>query len=266
MCLLVVVFHAHPDAPLVIAANRDENMARPSVAMSVLRQRGPRVLGGQDLVAGGTWLATNEHGLVAGLTNLPSSQVARDPSKRSRGELPLLFAAESDIEIAVERFLGKVRPQEFNASWMMVGDRRKLFYIDVTGTEPVARALGPGIHVLENKPLDVASAKADFVRCSLAGIEECHGERLTAALQSVLSSHAGSGGQPESAQRAAPCVHRGQYGTRSSAIITVPREPAMTPSILFTEGPPCTSAINDGSYLWESDSMPPASPMEQVLA
>ena len=48
MCLLAVMHRIHPDAPLVVAANRDEDPARPAVAMTVLQQARPRILGGHD--------------------------------------------------------------------------------------------------------------------------------------------------------------------------------------------------------------------------
>ena len=48
-------------------------------------------VGGRDELSGGTWLAVNEHGVCAGLTNQPLGD-AKDPSKRSRGELPLELA------------------------------------------------------------------------------------------------------------------------------------------------------------------------------
>ncbi|MEK7705269.1 MAG: NRDE family protein, partial [Myxococcota bacterium] len=60
MCLLAVLSRAHPDSPLVVAANRDEWLARPAAPFGVLDER-PRVVGGRDLTAGGTWMATNEH-------------------------------------------------------------------------------------------------------------------------------------------------------------------------------------------------------------
>ena len=91
MCLLVVLSRMDSDAPLVMAANRDERSDRPALAATVLVPSGPRVLGGRDTLAGGTWLALNEHSLVTGLTNRPSP-TGRDPSKRSRGELPLGLA------------------------------------------------------------------------------------------------------------------------------------------------------------------------------
>ena len=65
---------------------------RPAQPMTVLRDAGPRVLGGRDQLAGGTWLAVNDAGVVAGLTNRPTKG-QRDPAKRSRGELPLRLRA-----------------------------------------------------------------------------------------------------------------------------------------------------------------------------
>jgi uncharacterized protein with NRDE domain len=98
MCLLVVVSRLDPAAPLVLGANRDERMDRPAVAATVLRPVGPRIIGGLDEETGGTWLALNEHGVVAGLTNRPSPD-GRDPSKRSRGELPLALADTTTPEM-----------------------------------------------------------------------------------------------------------------------------------------------------------------------
>ena len=76
MCLLVVAFRLFADTPLLIGANRDEFLNRPAVPMTVLRDEGPRVLGGQDEQSGGTWLAVNEWGVFAGLTNQPGKRGA----------------------------------------------------------------------------------------------------------------------------------------------------------------------------------------------
>src|SRR3954454_24583792 len=108
MCLLVLLSGIAPATPLVVAANRDEYRSRPSVAMSLL-QGGtgrPAVLGGRDEVAGGTWLAVNEAGVVAGLTTRPLPE-GPDRGKRSRGELPLMLARDMTAVDAVEAFVGR---------------------------------------------------------------------------------------------------------------------------------------------------------------
>jgi uncharacterized protein with NRDE domain len=109
MCLLAVMHRIHPDAPLVVAANRDEDPARPAVAMTVLRPAGPRILGGRDEQAGGTWLAINEHGVMAGLTNRPGR--TEGPGRRSRGELPLALARFATAQEAVDAFRRATGPR-----------------------------------------------------------------------------------------------------------------------------------------------------------
>jgi uncharacterized protein with NRDE domain len=47
------MFQEVPGAPLMVAANRDEFYERPSLAMTVLREHRPRILGGWDDLAGG---------------------------------------------------------------------------------------------------------------------------------------------------------------------------------------------------------------------
>ncbi|HEY7920407.1 MAG TPA: NRDE family protein, partial [Streptosporangiaceae bacterium] len=125
MCLLIALSGVVPGVPLLIAANRDEMYQRPADPITVLRPAQPRILGGRDELAGGTWLAVNEHGVVAGLTNQPTE--ARDPAKRSRGELPLAFAAYPDAKTAVTEVCARLDPADYNPCWMLVGDRHALF-------------------------------------------------------------------------------------------------------------------------------------------
>lgn len=236
MCLLAVFFRIHPEAPLIVAANRDEFLSRPAAAMTVLRDSGPRILGGKDEQAGGTWLAVNEHGLFAGLTNLPSPK--RDPLKRSRGELPLALARHPDAKTAVEAFRLKFRPEDFNPAWLLAGDRNSLYYLDFTsGKKAKAEALAPGLYVLENRPLTESSPKTEYVRKALSGAAALKGGDLLPFLYKVLKSH----------ETPAACVHAGPYGTRSSTIVFVPPGPE-SPRIWFTDGPPCASPLAEQKF------------------
>ena len=142
MCLLVVASQLVAGEPLIVGANRDEILERPSTAVTVLDEGPPRILGGRDELSGGTWLAVNEHGVCAGLTNQPLGE-AKDPSKRSRGELPLALARHTTAPGAVEALLGAYRPEDYNGSWLLVGDRSSLFFIDFTGRGPRLRRRPP---------------------------------------------------------------------------------------------------------------------------
>jgi len=68
MCLLAIQYQLLPESPVLIAANREEYYDRKSQAPAIQSGK-PRVLGGIDLVAGGTWLGVNQHGLVVAVCN-----------------------------------------------------------------------------------------------------------------------------------------------------------------------------------------------------
>jgi uncharacterized protein with NRDE domain len=255
MCLLAVLFRAHPDAPLIVAANRDELLARPATPMTWLEESPPRIAGGKDLLAGGTWMAISESGLFAGLTNRPATG-GRDPAKRSRGEIPLALARAAGAGGAMRLFDERFAPHAsaFNPAWLLAGDREALHYIDLAD-EARHRALAPGLHVLENRALEAPSPKADHVRAMLAGVESLRGDTLTARLAAMLADHT----IPEGARAAreakalerpleteANCVHAGIYGTRSAAILVVPAQGP--PRIRYTKGPPCTTAWEDWPF------------------
>ena len=267
MCLLIAAFHVVPAAPLLVAANRDEQLDRPTLPVTVLRQREPRVLGGLDLRAGGTWLAVSEHGLVAGLTN-QSAANGRDPTKRSRGELPLACASHESAAQAVEWLAAHVDPALYNPCWMLVGDRDALFSVAIGSgsASPQIEQLPPGLHVLENAPLRAGSRKAAFVRELVDQALAEQPDRALAptveALASVLRDHRPAVPEPRTSADgrvwppalSAACVHADGFGTRSSAIITVPA--AGLPDMLAADGKPCVTPMRDVTALWTTDPVP----------
>lgn len=253
MCLLVVLSRVVPGFPLIVGANRDERLDRPAVAMDVLRPSPPRTVGGRDGLAGGTWLAVNERGVVAGLTNRPNPD-GRDATKRSRGELPLALTAYEDVARAVPAFVTSHDPTAYNAAWLLVGDRSSVVAIDMTDDpHPVATELPPGIHVLENRAYGAPSVKVDRVRSLLSAVDQIAPAAVPARLWDTLADH-----QipplvaPEEPQRPpemnAACVHTDGYGTRWSAVIIVPDDPEARPTFTYTDGPPCTSARREATW------------------
>jgi len=255
MCLLVVVSRLIPGWPLVVAANRDERYERPSAGVASLRPRPPRTIGGRDLRAGGTWLAVNEHGVVAGLTNRPAPQ-GLPAGKRSRGEIPLALTEASSARTAVADFAAASPPGEFNPCWVLVGDRNALYYIDLTQPQRVEpRELGPGIHVLENKPFGEPSAKVQRVAAMLDGLGALGVDEVVERLRQVLRDHTltltGVEGDAEAqrlVQVSSCCVHTEDYGTRSAMLIRTPSSPAEPPQVWAADGPSCEHALNETSF------------------
>ena len=255
MCLLVVASRVVPDEPLLVGANRDEVLERPSTAVTVLEPGPPRILGGRDELSGGTWLAVNEHGLCAGLTNQPLGD-AKDPTRRSRGELPLALARHRSAAEAVESFVDAYRPSDYNGAWLLVGDRRSLFFVDFTAPDgATAAALPPGIHVLENRALAAPSLKVDLVRETLG--QPADADAIVTAFRRALVDHR----LPEDEDRAnaANCVHLESFGTRSSCLVRVPAGGGL-PRLWVADGPPCTAEYHDVSALWDDPPRLPAVP------
>jgi uncharacterized protein with NRDE domain len=249
MCLLVVAFQLVPDEPLIVGANRDEVLDRPSTAVTLLEPGPPRVLGGRDELSGGTWLAVNERGVFAGLTNQPLGE-AKDPTRRSRGELPLALARHETAAEAVQVFLARFRPEDYNGSWLLVGDRASLFFIDFTGrVTPTAVPLPPGLHVLENRSIAEPSAKVDLVVDAVG--TPADGDEVLAAFRTVLGDHR----IPEGDERphSGNCVHVDGFGTRSSCLVRVPPDAAARPDLWVADGPPCSTPLQDADAWWADD-------------
>ncbi len=258
MCLLIAASRIRIDLPLIVAANRGEWIERPAAPMEILRPRGPRTLGGRDLQAGGSWMTVNRRGVVAALTNRPGG---RDGTRRSRGEIPLRLSTQATAAEGAAALARDIHPDDYNPAWVLVGDRDSLFYLEVApGVPLVPRALPPGIHVLENRPLDAPSPKVDWVKRALPDVAGLPNEALPDRLAEVLKSHAipenvpseplAEGGPIRPPESYAACVHAGPYGTRSSMIVLVPRSRRPPPDVRFTAGPPCTTAFGSANQLW----------------
>jgi len=89
MCLIVFAWRPGHAQPLVVAANRDEFYARPSLPLAQWPEA-PQVYAGRDLEAGGTWLGIGAAGRFAALTNIRNPH--QPPALRSRGELVRAFS------------------------------------------------------------------------------------------------------------------------------------------------------------------------------
>ncbi len=254
------MFQVVPGAPLIVAANRDELYERPTVAMTALRAAGPRILGGRDELAGGTWLAVNEYGLVAALVNQPSME-GRDPTKRSRGELPVAFASHPTAAEAITEVTAKLDAAEYNPCWMLIGDRDALFSVGIPGGSRLeVEQLRPGLYILENQPLRAKSAKVDLVsklieRARTRQPDASPGSTV-AALESVLRDHEPAIAEPQviraglirPPEASAACVHTALHGTRSATTVCVPASGA--PRVRVADGHPCEVPMRDVSDLW----------------
>lgn len=133
MCIAYIRFQPAENAPLFIAANRDEFHARPTAFASVWDDS-PNIIAGRDLEAGGTWLGINRQGGAALITNIRDPFISQNKSK-SRGSLvhnALLLQSQQHLQkTAVQAFLEEQGPlDEYNGFNLIFGNSEKLYYVN----------------------------------------------------------------------------------------------------------------------------------------
>ena len=111
MCLLAIQYQLVPDAPVLIAANREEYYDRQTRSPTILSGK-PRVLGGIDLVAGGTWLGVNQHGLLVAACNRRKTLPTQFPL--SRGVLSRELLKAGSAEEAASRAMDELNGGQYD--------------------------------------------------------------------------------------------------------------------------------------------------------
>ena len=144
MCVIALAYQTRLLGPLVLIANRDEAYARASAPLAWWDDA-PDILGGRDLVAGGSWLALDKRGRFAAITNIRTGQPQQ--GARSRGELVPRFIDGDDSPLAFARALAQTRSQ-YAPYNLLFGEMRDLYHYN-SQHDRLSR-LTPGIHTLSN--------------------------------------------------------------------------------------------------------------------
>ena len=234
MCTVIVAWQCYPEAPLVVAANRDELLGRPSDPPLLLTSEPPR-WGGRDRLAGGTWLAVDPAGRIGAVTNRHPGGVlpTLDASRRTRGTLPLDALAGSDDDAPA--WLESLRPGDYNPVNVLYASAESAYWtaLDDEGGRVTAR-LTPGVHVLTEQDLDdPADPKAmRILGQAQAALAAAGPDDLILRFREILRSH-------ESTDTGSPaCIHAERHGTVSSATVVVTADGVRYD---HAEGPPCVN-------------------------
>jgi uncharacterized protein with NRDE domain len=224
MCLILLAWHAHPQFPLVLAANRDEYYVRASAQATFWREQ-PAVLGGRDLESMGTWLGITRSGRLAAVTNVREAPAAAAVDAPSRGKLTtdFLCSAMPAAEYAAAVYAAGTAYRGFN---LLVADRHELWWTSnrAVGT----RRLAAGVYGLSNERLDtpwpkVVSGKQRLAQALESGVGV---DGLLALLAD--SEQPGDAELPDTGvglerERALSAAHvvSAVYGTRCSSVLIV---------------------------------------------
>ncbi len=232
MCLILLAWQAHPNYPLVVAANRDEFFIRPTAPLHYWDDA-PHVLAGRDLAAGGTWMGITRQGRFAALTNFreagkPQVSTLAAPT---RGKLVSDFLVGA---MSAEDYLAELAPRAdayngFNLLCGTLDDR--LWHFSNRDSRDQPHPLAAGIYGLSNHLLDtpwpkVAQGKSDMAKALAALPQETllfellHDENIHRDDQLPRT---GISLEWERTLSAA-FVRTPDYGTRSSSVLRLDRQ------------------------------------------
>ncbi len=245
MCTLVLYFHVFPQYPIVIAANRDESLTRPSSPPLQLGSS-PWIYGGQDLLAGGTWLGINEYGLVAAVLNRRTPGPL-DPRCRSRGLLCLDALKYSSASSSLG-FVTAQRPQ-YNPFSLVVADQFSAYLVYPSPHILQVRHLTPGMYMITNHdPNDLQCPRIARFSHRFLQVSQNHSGTpprvpdLFTQLHTLLAEHDETTGGLDS--RTSLCLHLNGYGTCSSTLLAYSSSEERY-IYYFASGPPCQAVYEE---------------------
>ena len=223
MCLIALAWRAHPQLPLVVAANRDEWRDRPTLPAGWWPDH-PAILAGRDLRAGGTWMGLTRGGRFAAVTNFRDPADKRSTA-RSRGTLVTEFLLGAQ---APQAFLASLatRAREYIGFNLIAGDGESLWFYG--SREGEAREIPAGVHGLSNHLLDEPWPKVVRARDAMA--RALSDADPAPRLFEMLSDTAGAddGSLPDTGvgiawerRLAAALITGADYGTRASTVLTI---------------------------------------------
>ncbi len=224
MCLIGIVWRAHPKFELVLAANRDEFHHRPSAGAAAWKDH-PQIFGGRDLQQQGSWLAVSKDGRLAAVTNV-RRMATPDPRAPSRGRLVAQFLQGSDSAADYAARL-KESADSYAGFNLLLYDGHDLRYVD-NHPEFEDVAVAPGVHVLSNAQLDTPWPKSKRLRLAL---ETWAGDKWEspAPLLKALADRAPAAEDELPDTGVGPALERllsppfivsPNYGTRCSTVVT----------------------------------------------
>lgn len=179
MCLIAFAIGASKRWPLLIAANRDEFLDRPTLPLAPWRtEAGTDIISGRDIRAGGTWMGLTAAGRIAMLTNVrgPASLTG----EKSRGELVTRWL-DSGSDAAA--FMADIEAEAYGGFNLVLGDFNSgawHWLSNKPGPGLESRLLEPGLYGLSNGALDTPWPKT-------LGLKKALHSALTASSEEALA-------------------------------------------------------------------------------
>ena len=150
MSLIAIQYRLVPEAPVLVAANREEQYDRETAAPSIQSGK-PRILCGNDEDSGGSWLGVNQNGLFVAFSE--RRKLMPTFISRSRGLLCKDMLRTGSAQEAVDLCLDEVMANKYNGANFICADAEGGWAIHA-GDDVNAVELEEGLNVIANRDLN----------------------------------------------------------------------------------------------------------------
>lgn len=212
MCTIVLAKNVFPGFPVVVAANRDELLDRPS---ETPKMRSETLFAPRDLQRGGMWIGINKHGVIIGLTN--RLDVKSVSGRKSRGQV-VQEALQHTTAASAVKYLKSLTGSHFNGFYLIAADKLESWVFGGNGREIDYQFQVEGLVVVSNHGFGqhITPVTTRRVKNTLSA---WHSEKLANGLPTperlkvILDLH--------DEDRYGTCINQpdDNYGTKSSSII-----------------------------------------------
>ena len=237
--MLAFLYRTARATPILVAANREEALDRPTQYPKI-QSGSPRVVCGIDRKGGGTWLGVNQYGMFAAVTNRPKTLVPAEP--RSRGLLCRDLLGIGTAKEAAQYAAKELATGSYAGANYVVADAEYAAVV-YGGNRIEVVEVGPGLHLLTNGNLnDPHDQRQEFIRRMLT----LH--TLDSAVTFLAVVSRAFARKPDAAGRRSVIIVGNKYGTISSTLLSLLQK--LQHSVFqYAPGSPCDTSYDDLSAL-----------------
>jgi len=239
MCLLAVQYKSVPEAPILVAANREEAYDRPSLVPSIQPGK-PRVLSGVDAKAGGTWLGVNQNGLFVGAANRP--RMLSPISPRSRGLLCRDLLKANSARQAVDMAMEELTQNKYEGVNFIICDYESGWAVH-GGDDPEVVELIEGLNIISSHDVNELRDERQKLAHRLLTLQT-----LDSSVKFLAVASKAFARPPAAPDRPGMVVKLKERGTVSSTLIALGKKPRDA-IFQYANGTPETARYEDYSPL-----------------
>jgi hypothetical protein len=216
MSLLAIVYHLVPEAPVLVAYNREESFDRIYPAPTIQSGK-PRILASIDQHSGGTYLGVNQNGLFIGVVR--RKKPTNGMPLKSRGALAKEMLKCNSARQAVDLAMEELQSNQFGGVNYVIADPDFGWVVE-SGRDNVVTELEQGLSIVAERGLNSNADERSGMAQRLLTLQTLDSPvKFLAIASKVLARTSPDPNRPSMV------IRQPGYGTVSSTLISLGTKP-----------------------------------------